>query len=138
MASSSSAIDWEILKPKILRLLAAGKTRRDVLQEISKDGSRITLVSHACPLSMYLTDNDDRKSQCEYQLKCWGWRTNLSEKGWKYTKHKVQKRARENKTSAVFFNGALIPHDKVVKETRRHDRPTMLPGPGGKFDPQPV
>lgn len=46
MTPSSSAIDWEILKPKILRLLSAGRTRKDVIEEISRDGSSITSVSH--------------------------------------------------------------------------------------------
>lgn len=85
---------------------------------------------------MYMTDLQCRKSQLEYKLKCWGRRTNLSEQAWRYINHKVQKRARKKKASVVFFNGAAIPQDKVIKETRRHDRPTLLPEPGGKFDSQ--
>lgn len=81
-------------------------------------------------------DGQGRKAQLEYQLKCWGQRTKLSEKAWKYANHKVQKRARSKKGSAVFFNGVRISRDKVLKETRRHDRPTLLPAPGGKFDTQ--
>lgn len=50
----ASAVDWETLKPKILRLLSAGRTRKDVIEEISRDGSSITLVSHLihfiCPV----------------------------------------------------------------------------------------
>ncbi|KAH8766108.1 hypothetical protein F5883DRAFT_97450 [Diaporthe sp. PMI_573] len=112
MPPGSTAIDWQALKPDILRLLSIGKTRKDVAQEISRDGTSIT------------------KSQLEYQLKCWGMRANLTQQAWRYASHKVQKRARSKKASAVIFNGALIPDAKVVKETRRHDRPTLLQAPG--------
>ncbi|KAG8163991.1 hypothetical protein KVR01_005909 [Diaporthe batatas] len=112
MPQRSSAIDWEALKPEILRLLSAGQSRKQVIEEVSRNGRSIT------------------KSQLEYRLKCWGQRTNLTEQAWRYTSHKVQKRARDKKKSAVFFNGALIPETKVRKETRRHDRPTLFPSPG--------
>ncbi|KAG6354519.1 hypothetical protein INS49_004536 [Diaporthe citri] len=107
MPQVPSAIDWKKLKPKILCLLSEGSTQKEVIEELSRDGSSIT------------------KSQLEYRLKCWGQRTRLSEKAWRYMNHKVQKRARNKKDSAVFFNGTLIPHSKVVKETRRHDRPSL-------------
>lgn len=104
-----------------------------MIEEFSRDGSSITLVSHDYSFCFINTDVQCSKSQLEYQLKCWGRRTNLSGQAWRYTNHKVQKRATNKKASAVFFNGALIPHEKVVKETRRHDRPTLLPATGGKF-----
>lgn len=51
-----------------------------------------------------------------------------------YVHHKRQKRARNKKKSAVYNNDTLIPDAKVIKETRRHVRPTLLPEPGGKYN----
>lgn len=45
MAPRSSTIDWETLRPKILRRLSEGRTRKEVIEEFSRDGSSITLVS---------------------------------------------------------------------------------------------
>lgn len=42
MAPSSAAIDWDMLKPQVLRLLSEGKKRQEVVEEISKDGTNIT------------------------------------------------------------------------------------------------
>lgn len=99
--------------PKISRLLSAGKTHEDVIEEVSRKGFSI------------------KESQLQYRLGRLGRRTHLTGQAGRYTSYMVQKRARNKKKSAVFFNGHLIPSAKVFKETRRHDRPTLLPVSGG-------
>lgn len=135
MPPKSSAVDWVALQPKILRLLSEDKTQKDVVEEISRDGLGITSVAWTCSYSLLKAKTLPRKSQLEYQLKLWGRRTNLTEKAWVYVGHRRQKRARNKKKSAIYHNGALIPDAKVIKEIRRHVRPTLLPEPGGKFNP---
>lgn len=136
MAPGSVAADWERLKPKILRLLEAGKKRREVVKEISKDGSSISSVSYPSSFEPLSTNNQGRLAQLDYQLKGWGKRMKLTADAWKHISYKVEKRTRSKKSSVVFFNGVRIPPAKVDKETRRYDRPTLLPAPGGKFDTQ--
>jgi hypothetical protein len=56
MPPGSTAIDWQALKPDILRLLSIGKTRKDVAQEISRDGTSITLVTHVYSFFPFTTN----------------------------------------------------------------------------------
>lgn len=132
-------MEWETLKPKILDLLSEGKTQKDVREEISRNGPSITLVTQTHSYLFLRTDFLHRKTQLEYQLYKWRWRTNLSERAWLYVRHKKQKRDLNKKKTAVYLlhehRKILIAEDKVIKETKRHVRPTLLPEPGGKFNP---
>ncbi|KAI7781478.1 hypothetical protein LA080_014654 [Diaporthe eres] len=117
MTSSSSAIDWDQLKPRILQDLANGKTQRQIRQELAED-----------PFSVSIS-----KSQLETRLKNWKYRNSLHEQEWKVVSHRINKRRKAGKTtSQVLVNGFIFNERKVVKAVSRYDRPTLayrLPSP---------
>jgi len=53
-------------------------------------------------------------------LKKWGFMRNIPRRGWIYIDHKIAKRRRAGKPSAVFYCSAEVKAPKIEKETYRN------------------
>ncbi len=83
--------------------------------------------SHDLPPCLGLTSFNS-KGQYESRFRKWNLRKHLKGSEWKYVSRRVQKRKKEGKESAVYFNRVAIAAEKVRKETSRHDVPTYRSG----------
>ena len=68
-------------------------------------------------------------TQYERQLQKWSFSKNLKSEEWIYVSRELKRRLREGKQTQVLFHGRKLDEAKIRKETRRHDLPTLRPGP---------
>ncbi|KAI1635604.1 ankyrin repeat-containing domain protein [Biscogniauxia mediterranea] len=59
------------------------------------------------------------KGQYERHLKEWGFIRKTTKQNWQIVSHKMQKRKRDKKDSAVYVDGCLVPEKKLCKELSR-------------------
>ncbi|KAL2797432.1 hypothetical protein BJX66DRAFT_92549 [Aspergillus keveii] len=70
-------------------------------------------------------DFDAKPNQYDRKFKEWGFRKNLKSKEWRIVKSRVEKSKRAGKQCDIFVGGMLVPKDKLEKEIRRNDFPSI-------------
>lgn len=89
-------------------------------------------ISKGCSLDYVMSTMRARgfrasKPQFKRQLQKWQFSKNQKAEEWRYISRAFTNRSLQGKPSIVFMHGLRIPPEKVRKETRRHDLPSLMP-----------